>query len=178
MEADTDFPAWLFGAAAALAVTVTWFAPKMFAAGRGGIRTLRQLLDLERRRAAARRLAATSEEKVCAFCGTTAGVSESFLVPLSIHVNDGCAKCQTLRSSDNRLLACTACAARRDGKGFYEFFALQHPRDEHFSDHIPPVVERRYLDAVEKCLGCARALDAATSKQSVLAIDSALRPYV
>lgn len=118
----------------------------------------------------------------CVYCGAAERLTRAHLVPASLHATEHCTDCHTLHGDGNRVWACPACAARKGTRGLYAFYRLLRPGDPKSHDHIPPLVEKKYLRTVHDCLACLDLLDAADldrdGKLTVLDIDFALSRWV
>ncbi len=118
-------------------------------------------------------------EKKCVYCGSTENLTREHIVPKSQHIKPDCARCDHIQSIHNEVWACGSCNSakgtpacrnehvdfdsftgplRRAGTtGLYEFYLKMHPEERRYFDHIPELVEKKYLKTIMKCHECACA---------------------
>lgn len=120
--------------------------------------------------------------KVCAYCGAAEELAREHIVPRTLRVNDRCESCDTIQSIHNQVWSCRTCNSRKARQGLYNFYRSLYPLAPKFYDHIPPLVEKKYLKTIYECLTCAGCLDSADMDGdgaiSVLDIDFALAQFL
>ena len=121
-------------------------------------------------------------DKECAYCGDTTGLAREHIVPGSLHINDRCPVCDTIQSIHNKVWACRRCNSEKGTEGLYSFYKNRSPTEKKFYDHIPPLVEKKYLKTVYQCLAqCTQCLNSGDidgdGELTVLDIDFAMKRF-
>jgi ribosomal protein S27AE len=121
-------------------------------------------------------------EKECAYCGETAALAREHIVPGSLLINERCPSCDEIQSIHNKVWACRKCNSEKGTMGLYSFYKKRLPGEKKFFDHIPPLVEKKYLKTVYQCLAnCTPCLDSGDmdgdGALTVLDIDFALMHF-
>ncbi len=115
-------------------------------------------------------------DKVCIYCGASGELQWEHIVRRSIGVKAECATCPWVQGIHNQIWACGPCNLAKGTKGLYEFFRHRHTDEKKFYDHIPSLLEKKYLKTVHRCHECAGTLDGGDldgdAKLTVLDIDA------
>ncbi len=122
--------------------------------------------------------------KACAYCGGANHLAHEHIVPRSLLINQNCPRCDTIQSIHNKVWACRSCNSEKGTEGLYSFYR-KRCRVDHvpsFVDHIPPLVEKKYLKTVYQCLAqCTPCLDSGDidgdGVLTVLDIDFAMKQF-
>ena len=113
-------------------------------------------------------------DKRCIYCSTEENLSWDHIVPKSLTINEQCPGCDRIQGVHNLILACKKCNSEKGTKGLYQYFHEKNPEDEKFFDHIPPLLEKKYLKTIYYCHICNETIDKddfVDHKISVLDID-------
>jgi hypothetical protein len=114
-------------------------------------------------------------ERECAYCGCQGDLHREHIVPRSLRIKQECGSCDVIQSIHNQVLACSECNRLKGTSGLYEFYRERLAGDPKFYDHIPPLVEKKYLKTIFSCHECAGTLDSSGPGRhgaiSVAAID-------
>ena len=117
-------------------------------------------------------------DKICIYCGSTENLSWDHIVPKSLLINDRCSACDRIQGVHNLIWACKSCNSEKSTKGLYQFYHAKFPDDKKFYDHIPELVEKKYLKTIYYCHICNATIDKAYEKDvhpiSVLDLDAEL----
>lgn len=114
------------------------------------------------------------------YCGETTALAREHIVPGSLLINERCPMCDTIQSIHNKVWACRRCNSEKGTEGLYSFYKKRFPMEKKFFDHIPPLVEKKYLKTVYQCLArCTQCLNSGDidrdGELSVLDIDFAMK---
>jgi len=110
-------------------------------------------------------------DKKCIFCQTTENLTKEHIVPKTLKVNERCKTCDHLQGVHNIIWSCKSCNSAKGQKGLYTYFKQLHGPD-HFSDFIPPLLEKKYLKTMYLCHQCAGTLEKEITYISVKDIDT------
>jgi hypothetical protein len=97
-------------------------------------------------------------DKKCIFCGAPDNLTREHIVPKTLKVNERCGTCGHIQGVHNIIWSCKSCNSAKAQKGLYTYFKELHGAD-HFSDFIPPLLEKKYLKTIYLCYQCAGTLD-------------------
>ncbi len=101
-------------------------------------------------------------DKECAYCGDTTTLAREHIVPGSLLINDRCPMGDTIQLIHNKVWACRRCNSEKGTEGLYSFYKNRFPTEKKFFDHIPPLVEKKYIKTVYQCLArCTQCLNSA-----------------
>jgi len=98
-------------------------------------------------------------EKACIYCGSTEDLTWDHIVPKSLVINDRCSACDKIQGVHNLIWACKRCNSEKGTKGVYRFFRDRNPDDAKFFDHIPALLEKKYLKTIYYCHICNGTID-------------------
>jgi hypothetical protein len=114
-------------------------------------------------------------EKKCIYCESEHDLCMDHIVPKSLIINDRCPACDKIQGIHNMIWACKSCNSVKGTKGLYHFFKEQHPEDAKYFDHIPMLLEKKYLKTIYFCHICNETIDAedldGDGKMTVLDLD-------
>lgn len=117
-------------------------------------------------------------EKKCVYCGSEADLAWEHIVPKSLEINERCVACDTIQAIHNQVWSCRTCNSQKGTMGLYTFYQKRLPDDTKFYDHVPPLVEKKYLKTIYECLDrCTQCMDSTTfphGQPTVLDIDAAM----
>ncbi len=99
-------------------------------------------------------------ERKCIYCGRAEGLQWEHIVPKTIRVNEHCSSCERVQGIHNQIWACGDCNEIKKQKGLYTFWHERNPDDRKFYDHIPPLLEKKYLKTIYYCHECHGTLEA------------------
>lgn len=121
-------------------------------------------------------------DRDCAYCGETTVLAREHIVPGSLLINEHCPICDTIQSIHNKVWACRRCNSEKGTEGLYAFYKKRFPMEKKFFDHIPPLVEKKYLKTVYQCLArCTQCLNSGDidgdGELTVLDIDFAMKRF-
>jgi len=120
-------------------------------------------------------------DKKCVYCGGDSDLAWEHIVPKSLRINERCCVCDTIQAIHNQIWSCKSCNSRKGTMGVYTFYQRRLAPDPKFYDHIPPLVEKKYLKTVYECLDrCTTCMDSAGFPQgqpTVLNIDAAMNVH-
>ena len=108
-------------------------------------------------------------EKECIYCGSREDLSWEHIVPRSLLINARCPACDKIQGIHNQVLACRSCNSKKGTKGLYRFYKELFPDDKTFYDHIPPLLEKKYLKTIYYCHICNGTIDE-TGKDNLLTV--------
>ncbi len=100
-------------------------------------------------------------EKRCIYCGSSDNLEWEHIVPRTIRTNKRCFACERVHGIHNQIWACRDCNGAKKQKGLYTFWQERHPDDRKFYDHIPALLEKKYLKTIYYCHECNGTLEAA-----------------
>jgi hypothetical protein len=98
-------------------------------------------------------------EKKCIYCGSEENLSWDHIVPKSLVINENCENCDKIQGVHNLIWACKKCNSEKGTKGLYQYFHDKHPEDQKFFDHIPALLEKKYLKTIYYCHICNGTID-------------------
>lgn len=98
-------------------------------------------------------------EKKCIYCGSEENLSWDHIVPKSLAINDRCGNCDKIQGVHNLIWACKQCNSEKGTKGIYQFYHEKNPDDAKYFDHIPALLEKKYLKTVYYCHTCNGTID-------------------
>ena len=121
-------------------------------------------------------------DKECAYCGQPTDLAREHIVPRSLMINERCPGCDAIQSIHNKVWACRTCNSEKGTEGLYSFYRKRFPMDKKFFDHIPPLVEKKYLKTILQCFTrCALCLNSGDldgdGELTVLDIDFAMKRF-
>ena len=99
-------------------------------------------------------------EKKCIYCGSAEDLQWEHIVPKTIKINERCPSCEKVQGIHNQVWACGTCNLAKKQKGLYTFWREQNSGDKKFYDHIPPLLEKKYLKTIYYCHECNGTLEA------------------
>jgi hypothetical protein len=98
-------------------------------------------------------------DKKCIYCGSGEDLQWEHIVPKTIKINDRCPDCERVQGIHNQAWACKSCNGAKKQKGLYAFWHEKCPEDKKFYDHIPPLLEKKYLKTIYYCHKCNGMLE-------------------
>lgn len=111
-------------------------------------------------------------EKKCIYCGTENYITKEHIVPKTFKINDRCVSCDAIQEIHNIVWACRSCNSKKGTKGLYHFYQELYPNDKKYYDHIPALLEKKYLKTMYRCHQCNGTLNKVQKSDfSVLDID-------
>jgi hypothetical protein len=121
-------------------------------------------------------------DKECAYCGAAENLAREHIVPGTLRINERCVSCDVIQSIHNKVWACKNCNSEKSQMGLYSFYKKRFTDKTKYFDLIPPLIEKKYLKTVFKCLeNCTACIDSddmdGDGEISVLDIDYALKKY-
>jgi len=111
------------------------------------------------------------EEKKCVYCWATEDLSRDHIVAKSLKINERCATCDRIQWISNHIRACKSCNSKKSDRGLYHFFKSLNPNEPKYYDHLPPLLEKKYLKTIYCCHLCKGDLDKTIEDISVLDLD-------
>ena len=112
-------------------------------------------------------------DKKCIFCGSLDNLTKEHIVPKTLKVNERCKTCDHIQGIHNIIWSCQSCNSSKGQKGLYKYFQELHG-DKHFSDFVPPLLEKKYLKTMYLCHQCTGTLDKEIENISAKDIDSVI----
>lgn len=110
-------------------------------------------------------------EKACVYCGSKENLSWEHIVPKSLLVNERCPACDHIQGIHNQVWACKSCNSRKSTRGLYHFYQELLAGDGKFYDHIPELIEKKYLKTIYLCHRCKGDLESTPEGITVLDLD-------
>ncbi len=112
-------------------------------------------------------------DKKCIFCGATENLSKEHIVPKTIKINERCPTCEHILGIHNIVWSCKSCNSKKGQKGLYTFCREIYGKD-HLSDHLPALLEKKYLKTIYLCHQCSGTLDSSPQDIYVYDIDKVI----
>lgn len=98
-------------------------------------------------------------EECCIYCGSAQDLTWDHIVPKSLVINERCSTCDKIQAIHNLIRACKRCNSEKGTKGLYQYMHEKHPEDLKYYDHIPELVEKKYLKTIYYCHICNGTID-------------------
>ena len=98
-------------------------------------------------------------DKQCIYCGATQGLAREHIVPRTLRIKVDCSTCDRIQGIHNQVWACVSCNSAKGTRGLYEFYRSRPGAGAKFFDHLPVLLEKKYLKTMYCCHECARTLD-------------------
>ena len=96
----------------------------------------------------------------CVYCGKNGvELNQKPIIPAATKIKDECLTCGKIHSITNQVFICTNCNSSKNDLGLYEYYKKLYPEIHWFSDFIPKLVEKNYLENIYYCHECAGTLD-------------------
>ncbi len=99
------------------------------------------------------------EEEKCVYCGSRNFLNWEDIIPSSLSIHDRCSTCDKIQNIHNQAWTCNSCKNKKGNNGLYSFYKELFPGDNKFFNHIPPLLEMKYLKTIYYCHNCNNTLD-------------------
>jgi 5-methylcytosine-specific restriction endonuclease McrA len=110
-------------------------------------------------------------DKKCFYCGDVDSITKEHIVPRSFAINERCGTCDAIQSVHNIIWACKSCNSSKGTKGLYHYYQEKLSGDKKFYDHIPTLLEKKYLKTIYRCHQCNGTLKIKQENLTALDID-------
>lgn len=110
-------------------------------------------------------------EKCCIYCGSVEDITKEHIVPKTLKINERCVSCDCIQSIHNIVWACRSCNSKKGTKGLYQYYHDLYKDDKKFYDHIPSLLEKKYLKTIYRCHICNESLKTSNGKNDLTVLD-------